>query len=347
MATVTLRDLYAAELHELMNAEGQILAALPEMASRATSIRLRRLFDEHQAETRVQIDRLRLLVEQLNEPTRATTGGAVAALIEDAARSFEDTERGDMLDAELIAATQRIEHYEIASYGTARSHAHALGDHEAARILQQTLDEEGHMDHALTRLAERGINQAAGADLVDEPTRCRSRLRYIGVRDLPDVAERETHLHSRDGEHLGTLDGFIVDSPSGSPIYYVIDSRGWFAGRRYIVPVGQIEASDGENTLHTTLSRAELGRYPEFSPSAFIAMEDNDAMRYERRLHRLFAPGVPPYDGRPTYENLPAYRAPSRLMSPEDAMPGPERERMIASAPETPEPPRIERYRER
>src|SRR5213076_665179 len=121
----------------------QLLAELPGMADRATSIRLRRLFEEHQTETRVQIDRLRLLVEQLNEPMRATTGGAVAALLEDAFRSFDNTERGETLDAALIAAAQRIEHYEIASYGTARSHADSLGDHDASRILQQTLDEEG------------------------------------------------------------------------------------------------------------------------------------------------------------------------------------------------------------
>src|SRR5439155_5630072 len=138
--------------------------------------------------------------------------------------------------------------------------------------------------------AERGINQSAGDDLIEEPTRYRSRLRYVGARDLPDVAGHETHLHSREGEHLGTLDGFIVDGASGRPIYYVIDSRGWFAGRRYVVPVGQIEADEGATTLRTTLTRAELARYPEFSPSAFTAMDDNDAVRYERRLHRVFAP---------------------------------------------------------
>ena len=99
------------------------------------------------------------------------------------------------------------------------------------------------------------------------------------------------------------------------PIYYVIDSRGWFAGRRYVVPVGQIEADEGATTLRTTLTRAELARYPEFSPSAFTAMDDNDALRYERRLHRVFAPESRPYDGRPVYENLPVYRTPTWLMT--------------------------------
>jgi ferritin-like metal-binding protein YciE len=315
MPTVTLRDLYAAELHDLMNAEKQIVAELPIMASRATSVRLRRAFEDHHAETKVQIERLRLLLEQLNEPPRGVPSGAIAALIEDSRRRLDETERGETLDAALIGAAQRIEHYEMASYGTTRSYAESLGDYDAVRILQQTLDEEGHTDHVLTKLAERGINQAAGDDLVDQSTRYRSRLRFVGAKDLPDAPKQEIHLHNRAGEHLGTLDGFVVDSQSGRPIYYVIDSRGWFAGRRYVVPVGQIEADEGAATLQTALTRAELARYPEFSPSAFTAMDDSDARRYERRLHRVFAPDSKPYDGRPVYENLPAYRTPTWLMT--------------------------------
>jgi ferritin-like metal-binding protein YciE len=314
MASVTLRDLYVAELHDLMNAEKQILEELPVMASRATSARLQRAFDEHHAETKVHIERLRLLIEQLNEPMRAIPGGAIAATIEDSRRRLNDTERGDILDAALIAAAQRIEHYEMASYGTARSYAESLGDYDAVRILQQTLDEEGHTDHALTKLAERGINQAASEDLVEDSTRYRSRLRYIAAKDLPGASEEgELHLHSHEGEHLGVLDGFIVDSQSGRPIYYVIDSRGWFVGRRYVVPVGQIEPYEGATALHTTLTRKDLARYPEFSPSAFSAMDDHDALRYERSLHRAFAPDTKPYDGRPVYENLPMFRTPTWL----------------------------------
>ena len=312
MATVTLRDLYAAELHDLMHAEKQMVAELPRMAARATSERLRRALEEHHAETQVQIERLRLLLEQLNEPPRSTPGGAIAALIDDGRRRLDDTERGETLDAALIAAAQRIEHHEIASYGTARSYAEALGDYDAVRLLQQTLDEEGHTDHVLTKLAERGINQAAGDDLLEESTRYRSRLRFVGAKDFPEARDHEVHLHNHEGDHLGTLDGFVVDSGSGRPIYYVIDSRGWFAGRRYVVPIGQIEADEG-GTLRTSLTRAELGRYPEFSPSAFTAMDDRDALRYERRLHRVFAPDSKPYDGRPVYENLPAYRTPTWL----------------------------------
>jgi len=276
----------------------------------------------------------------------------------------------------------------MASYGTARSYAESLGDREAVRILQQTLDEEGQADRLFTKLAVRGINQAAGEDLVENSTRYRSHLRYVSARDLPGAREEgELHIHNhQEGEHLGVLDGFITDSQSGRPIYYVIDSGGWFAGRRYVVPVGQIEADQAGTTLHTGLTRGTLSRYPEFSPSAFTAMTGDDALLYERRLHSAFAPDAAPYDGRPVYENSPAYRTPTWLMTgvwmsdasrlaatprrrdadvksvrqfpapaPETGvyerttMPNPERELVMARAEEQPETtePRIERYRDR
>ncbi len=200
MSTVTLRDLYAAELHDLMNAERQFVAELPIMASRATAARLQRVLEDHHAETKIQIERLRLLLEQLNETPRVVPSGAVAALIEDARRRLDETERGETLDAALIAAAQRMEHWEMATYGTARSYAEALGDYDAVRMLQQTLDEEGHTDHVLTKLAERGINQAAGDDLLEESTRYRSRLRFLGAKDLPEAREHDIHLHNRAGE---------------------------------------------------------------------------------------------------------------------------------------------------
>jgi ferritin-like metal-binding protein YciE len=315
MAAITLRDLYAAELHDLMNAEKQIVVELPRMAGRATSARLQRALEDHHRETKVQIERLQLLLQQLNEPARAVPSGAIAAMLEDVRRRLDDTERGETLDAALVAAAQQIEHYEIAAYGTARSYAEALGDYDAARLLQQTLDEEGHADHVLTRLAERGINQAAGDDLLEQSTRYRSRLRFMAAADVPALKGRDVHLHNDDGDHLGTLDGFIVDSDSARPVYYVIDSRGWFAGRRYVVPVGQIESDTAASALRTALTRAELARYPEFSPSAFTAMDDSDAMRYERRLHRAFVPDSQAYSGRPEYGDSPAYRPPTWLMT--------------------------------
>ena len=371
MTSVTLRDLYAAELHDLMNAEKQILEELPVMAGRATSLQLRRALDDHHAETQVHVERLRLLIEQLSEPAHAVPAGAVAALIEDARRRLAGAERGDILDAALIAAAQRIEHHEMASYGTARSFAKSLGDDDAARILQQSLDEEGRADHRLTKLAVRGINEAAAEDLVKDPTRYRSRLRYVASKDLPGAREEgELHLRNHEGEHLGTLDGFITDSQSGQPIYYVIDSDGWFAGGRYVVPAGQIVGDAADATaLHTTLTREALSRYPEFSASAFTAGDDLPASSRETGAYDRTT--IPPPDSRLPADlsnearsaKLEARRATAGTSSPEppnpeSRVPNPENELMIARGPSSsPGPgapegdgeaePRIERYRDR
>ena len=161
MPTVSLRDLYAAELHDLMNTEKQIVAELPIMASRATSARLRRAFEDHHAETKVQIDRLRLLLEQLNEPAHSVPSGGIAALIEDGRRRLNDTERGETLDAALIAVAQRIEHYEIASYGTLCTWAELMGHEEALTLLKENLNEEKQADEKLTKVAETLANRQA------------------------------------------------------------------------------------------------------------------------------------------------------------------------------------------
>src|SRR5712691_9699240 len=114
MPIVTLRDLYIAELQDLYDAEQQLLQELPAMAARATSSELRRAFDHHLEQTQVQIQRLDLIFRQLD--TR-------------------QCERGDVLDAALIGAAQRIEHYEIAAYGCARTYARTLGDAEGEKLL--------------------------------------------------------------------------------------------------------------------------------------------------------------------------------------------------------------------
>ena len=311
----TMDDLFVHTLRDVYYAEKKITKSLPEMIDQANDPQLKQAFSSHLKETENHVARVDEVFRMHGVEAKAVDCPAIDGIIEEAEDVSGEVDNKNVLDAALIAAAQRIEHWEMATYGTARSYAEALGDYDAVRILQQTLDEEGHADHVLTKLAERGINQAAGDDLLEESTRYRSRLRFVGAKDFPEVREHDIHLHNRAGEHLGTLDGFIVDSQSGRPIYYVIDSRGWFAGRRYVVPVGQIDAEESADALRTSLTRAELARYPEFSPSAFTAMDDHDALRYERRLHRVFAPDTKPYDGRPVYENLPVYQTPTWLMT--------------------------------
>jgi ferritin-like metal-binding protein YciE len=317
MPIVTLRDLYVAELQDLYDAEQQVLQELPGMAARATSGELRSVFETHYEQTQVHIERLDLLFRQLNERMFAAPCEAIRGLIREAHRRAAEAERGEVLDAALIAAAQRIEHYEIAAYGCARTYAQVLGDAEARRLLQQTLDEEGETDHRLTAIAEQGINQAAGEDLTARPTTYRSRLRYIAGVDLPAFRFGSHRITNADGDDLGRIDGFIVDGESGRPVYHVVDSGGWFSGRRYVIPVAQLEPEATEAAFRTELTREQLRRYPEFSPSAFVAMDDEDAARYERRL----LDAVLPYrhevrrGDRPRYDELPLYQPPGWLMS--------------------------------
>jgi len=315
MAIVTLRDLYVAELQELSDVERQILQELPGLAARATSAELRTAFERHYEQTRIHIDRLDLLLRQLNERSQGSGVEGIRGLVHDAHRRAADAERGEVLDATLIAVAQRIEHYEIAAYGCARTHAQVLGDPEAARLLQQTLDEERLADRRLTEIAQRGINQGAGEDLVEHSTTYRSRLRYVAAADVKDFPYAASRISNSDGDELGHIDGFIVDGLTGRPLYHVVDSGGWFSGRRYVLPVAQLESTPMQASLRTTLTREQLRRYPEFNPSAFLAMDDEDAARYEKRLVNAVLPyrHASASDERPRYEELPIYQPPPWL----------------------------------
>jgi ferritin-like metal-binding protein YciE len=318
MPLVTLRDLYAAELHDLFDAEQQILQELPGMAARATSAELRQAFEDHYEQTQVHLDRLELLFRQLDERPRVDVCEGMHGVIQEAHRRAADAERGDVLVAALIAAAQRIEHYEIAAYGCVRSYAQTPGDAEAARLLQQTLDEEERADRRLTEIAEQRINHAAGEDLVPHPTTYRSRLRYVSAGDLGTFPYARYRITTPDHEDIGAIDGFIVDGDSARPVYYVVDSGGWFTGRRYLLPVAQLELDEREAMFHTELTREQLRRYPEFSTTAFVAMNDDEAARYERRMLETVVPFRHQSHRaaeRPAYGELPMYQPPAWLMT--------------------------------
>jgi ferritin-like metal-binding protein YciE len=318
MLIVTLRDLYVAELHDLFDAEQQILQELPGMAARATSAELRRAFEDHYEQTQVHLERLELLFRQLDERPRLQACEGVRGVIQEAHRHAAESERGEVLDAALIASAQRLEHYEIAAYGCARSYAQTLGDADASHLLQQTLEEEKHADQRLTGIAEQGINRAAGEDLLPKATTYRSRLRYVATADLHAFPYGEYHIITPDADDLGTVDGFIADGESGRPLYYVIDSGGWFSGRRYLLPVAQLELDEKERMFRTNVTREQLRRHPEFSPSAFAAMNDEEAARYERRMLEAVLPfrhQVRRATEQPTYMDLPVYQPPAWLMT--------------------------------
>jgi ferritin-like metal-binding protein YciE len=270
MPIVSLRDLYVAELQDLLDVEQHIVLELPGLAAAATSSALRDLFNAHLEESRIHAERLELLLRKQAAADSGLPSEAIHGLLREARHRIAATERGDVLDAALIGVAQRIEHYEIAAYGCARTYARTLRDEEAARLLQQTLDEEAAADASLTRLAERGINQAAGEDLRPDADLQRARLRYVPIAPLHDFKYASYRICNTAGQDLGTLEGLIVDAHDGRPEYFVVDSGGWFIGQRYIVPINALHPDEGTRTLRTTLERKSIEAYPPFNPGAYL-----------------------------------------------------------------------------
>jgi ferritin-like metal-binding protein YciE len=160
METNALKKLYIDELKDLFSAESQLVKALPKMAKAATSEELRSAFEEHLEQTREHVARLEKVFEQLDESPRGKTCKGMAGLIEEGSEMIEEDPEPEELDAGLIAAAQRVEHYEIAGYGCVRTYANLLGESEAVSLLEQTLAEEKETDEKLTELAEQ-INVVA------------------------------------------------------------------------------------------------------------------------------------------------------------------------------------------
>ena len=156
-----LLRLLVDELKDLYSAENQIIKALPRMAKAATSPDLRRAFERHLEETRRQVERLDQIGEELEMKMTGKKCKGMEGLIAEGKELLEEDLDEDALDAGLIGAAQKVEHYEIAAYGTARTHAEMLGFRKVAKLLQQTLNEEGATDKKLTQLAENVINYEA------------------------------------------------------------------------------------------------------------------------------------------------------------------------------------------
>ena len=154
----SLQKLYVEQLRDLYSAEEQILEALPDMIKKSRHAELKRGFQEHYQQTEQQVQRLRNIFEQLAEAPEGHTCEGMKGLLKEGAEAITEFHDSDVLDAALIAAAQRVEHYEIAGYGCARTYAHMLGLTDQAAMLQRTLEEEGDTDHKLTDLAETVVN---------------------------------------------------------------------------------------------------------------------------------------------------------------------------------------------
>lgn len=167
MAENALEEVFVEELRDLLSAEKQITKALPQMAKKATNATLREAFEQHLKETQEQVHRLEQVFESLNMKARAKTCKAMEGLIAEGKEAIDEIEDSEALDAMLIAAAQKVEHYEIASYGTVCTWAELLGHQEALNLLKQTLGEEEATDKTLTSIALE-VNQTAMAATAGE-----------------------------------------------------------------------------------------------------------------------------------------------------------------------------------
>jgi ferritin-like metal-binding protein YciE len=153
----SLHTLFVDQLKDLYSAENQIVEALPKMATAASSPDLKLAFQQHLDQTRKHVDRLQRVLNQLGESHNGKKCKGMQGLIEEGNEVIQNKGDSAVKDAALIAAAQRVEHYEIAGYGTVRTYANELGHHDVADLLQMTLDEEGETNKKLTALATGGL----------------------------------------------------------------------------------------------------------------------------------------------------------------------------------------------
>ncbi len=179
MKESALKELYIDELRDIYNAENQLTKALPKMAKASTSKELQSGFEEHLEQTKGHVARLEQIFKELGEKPTGKKCKGMEGLVEEG-KEMIDEQEGETLDAGLISAAQRVEHYEIAAYGCVRTYANLLGEDDAAELLEQTLKEEKETDQKLTKLAEK-INVEAEQEEGEEQEKGR-RLRTKSAR---------------------------------------------------------------------------------------------------------------------------------------------------------------------
>jgi ferritin-like metal-binding protein YciE len=163
----SLRQLYVNELKDLYNAETQLVKALPKMAKASSNAELRQGFEEHLRQTSEHVSRLEQIFDMLGEKATGKKCLGMEGLVKEGAETMSEDYQGAVMDAAIIGAAQRVEHYEIAGYGTVRTFAELLGENEHVSRLAQTLEEEKQTDEKLTQMAEQ-INSQAGEGEVEE-----------------------------------------------------------------------------------------------------------------------------------------------------------------------------------
>jgi ferritin-like metal-binding protein YciE len=169
----TLEKLYVDELRDIYNAENQLLKALPKMAKGASSSDLKDAFETHLRQTESHVERLEQIFAELDESPKGKTCHGMKGLIEEGSEILKEDGEESVLDAGIIVAAQKVEHYEMAAYGSARTFARLLGQAKAAELLQTTLEEESETNESLNQLAENMVNPEAliGTELAADSRR--------------------------------------------------------------------------------------------------------------------------------------------------------------------------------
>jgi ferritin-like metal-binding protein YciE len=291
MAIASLKALYFAELADLYDAETQTIRTLPRLAEAARAPELREALKKHSDESRLHLERLELIFTHWGEQHRAKSCAGLAGIVQEAEERLNQEATDDARDAAIIGAAQRMEHYEIAAYGCARTYARRLNRLDEARLLQETLDEEGRTDHRLTEIAEAHVNDDARleADLQAEPPV--GRLRYVPMDVIAQGRKDRAPLPIRnDDEDLGTLDGLVAEGELGAARYAVVDAGGLLKRRRYLLPLNLLRFDARARVLRVSLEKDVAARYPDFDRDEFQTMSEEDRCGYETRLLQFFPP---------------------------------------------------------
>ena len=356
MSIGSLKDLYIDELGDLYDAETQMIRELPRFAEAARAPELREALKKHCEESRLHLERLELIFTHWGERRRSKPCAGLAGIVQEADDRLNQEATDDARDAAIIGVAQRIEHYEIAAYGCARTYARRLNRPDEARLLQETLDEEGRADRKLTEIAEAHINDDARTEADLTMPRASGGLRYLEASDAaagPGVWERLPIRNDAD-EELGAFDGIVVDSVIEHPRYVVVDSGNLFVHRRYLLPFDGVRFDEGARVLRVNIDKDVASRYPSFDREAFRAMSDAERRDYEARLFDFFprergdaapvepaASDVPEWLIKGTWIAVPSDQA-RRLNDTTRSFANeflPNREQMVARGDDSPPPP--------
>ena len=214
MASVgSLREHLVEELNDLLNAEEQLIEALPKMAERAASRELRTAFRGHLAETRQHAKRVTQALKQLGEKASGKTCEAMEGLLAEGQELMDGSDAGALRDAMMITAAQKVEHYEIATYGTVRTYAQVIGERGVAKLLQQTLKEEHAADRKLTKIAEGSVNRRASEEWHEQTSVLQKGAQWVGstvggalkrVMPRSEAADRRSTSSRKSSKAKGT-----------------------------------------------------------------------------------------------------------------------------------------------